>query len=146
MSWFERKSFLRFTVWDYTFALLCDQAVPPPAGAEDQRSDKGVDQRRKTTGALVIAFIDDRLEKLKSFERRALEREKLALEAERPKVQLAVCGSNRQTSPLRVPPGPAMSQLDRRQRRRRGENVPTRQHQFGEEELDFFTKQSQEAL
>jgi hypothetical protein len=78
----RKKIVSAFSFWDYTFALICDQAVPPPAGTEDQRSDKGVDQRDETKRAVVIAFIDDRLEKLESFEKYALEREKLAVEAE----------------------------------------------------------------
>lgn len=122
----RKKIFSAFCFWDCIFALLCEQAVPP-VGTEDQRSDKGVDERSETTGAVVVAFIDDRLEKLELFEKCSLECDKLAVEAEGRRLSLPSADATdkllRYEAHLDRQLYRAMDQLERLQRQRRGENV-----------------------
>jgi hypothetical protein len=77
---------------------------------------------------VVIAFIDDRLEKLESFEKRASECDKLAVEAEGRRLSLPSADATdkllRYEAHFDRQLYRAMDQLERLQRQRKGENVP----------------------
>jgi hypothetical protein len=124
----RKKISSAFCLWDYIFEVVCNEVVPPPAGTKDQQSDKGVDQRNEAKRALAIAIIDDRLEELELFEKQALTREKLALEADARRFSLPSADATgkilRYEAQLDRLFHRAMDQLERLQRRRRGENVP----------------------
>jgi hypothetical protein len=124
----DPQAFLAFCFWDLILARACFNAVPPPARTEDQPSEKVDDQQAETMRAGVIALIEERLKRLSLFEECALEREKLALEADARSFSLPSAEATekilRYEAHLDRQLYRAMDQLERLQRQRRGENIP----------------------
>ncbi len=120
--------FLAFCFWDLILARACFSAAPPPARTEDQPSEKVDDQQAEAKRVGLIALIEERLERLFSFEEYALEREKLALEADARRFSLPSAEATekilRYEAHLDRQLYRAMDQLERLQRQRQGENVP----------------------
>jgi hypothetical protein len=71
-----------FGFWDYVFTLQCTHAGPPAVKAENQPSGAADDKEAEEKRAAVVAAIDGQLERISKFEDYALEREKLAVDAE----------------------------------------------------------------
>jgi hypothetical protein len=117
-----------FRFWDYVFALICSQAAPPAAKAENQSVEAVDDKTDAEKCAAVIASIDDRLEKISAFREYALERQKLSVDAEERSFSLPPTDATdkilRYESHLDRQLYRAMDQLERLQRQRRGESVP----------------------
>ena len=129
MSEGSRKTiFHTFCLWDCLFALTCLYAAPPEAKMEDRPSEKIVDQQTDEKRARLLAFIDDRLERISWFEGCATERENLSLDAEARSFSLPPADATdkllRYEAHLDRQLYRAMDQLERLQRQRRGENVP----------------------
>jgi hypothetical protein len=124
----REKIFLAFGFWDCLFALTCLYACPPETKIEDQISERVVDKQTEERRADLVAFIDDRLERIRDFEGFVLERENLAVEAEARSFSLPPVDATdkllRYEAHLDRQLYRAMDQLERLQRRRRGENVP----------------------
>ena len=81
----RKKILLAFCFWDCLFALTCRYAGPPETKMEDRPSEKVVDKQTDTDkerADFVVALIDNQLERISAFKGHALEREKLAVEAE----------------------------------------------------------------
>ena len=116
-----------FYSWDYLFAFACAPLV-------HQRPRRKTDHLRTWTKKLVIntpmssPFIDHRLSVISLFEEHALEREKLAGDAEARSFSLPPADATdkllRYEAHLDRQLYRAMDQLERLQRQRRGENVP----------------------
>ncbi len=124
----RKKIFNLFCFWDPLFALACLYAGPPEAKGGDQLPEKVVDQQTDELRAVVIPLIDERLEKMKIFEKDATQRENLAVDAEARSLSLPSEGATdkllRYEAHLDRQLDRAMNQLERVQRRRCGENVP----------------------
>lgn len=124
----RKKIFNTFCFWDHLFALTCLYAGPPEAKREDQLSEKVIDQQTDELRATVIALIDDRLEKINTFNEYATEREKLAVDAEARSFSLPPVDATdkllRYEAHVDRQLYRAMDQLERLQRQRQGENVP----------------------
>jgi hypothetical protein len=71
-----------FGFWDCLFALICSHAGPSAAEAEDRPSGAVDDKEAEKKRADIVAFIDERLERIGLFKEYALEREELAGDAE----------------------------------------------------------------
>jgi len=119
--------FLAFFLWDCLFALTCLHAGPPEAKMEDRPSEKVVDKQTDEKRADLVAFIDNQMERISKFEDYALEREKLAVDAEARSFSLPPADATdkllRYEAHLDRQLYRAMEQLERLQRQRRGENV-----------------------
>ena len=77
-----KKIFYAFCFWDCLFALTCLHAGRPKGKTEDRPSEKVVEKQTDATRAALVAFIDNRLERISTFEGYATERENLAVDAE----------------------------------------------------------------
>ena len=114
-----------FCFWDSLFALTCSNAGPKAAKVEGQPlaivEDK--ESRKK-----LVAFIDERLDRISLFKKYTLEREKLNRDSETRSFSLppAVATDKllRYEAHLDRQLYRAMDQLERVQRQRRGDNVP----------------------
>jgi hypothetical protein len=117
-----------FGFWNYLFTLHCSHAGPPTAKAEYRPLGAGDDKEAEEKRAAVVESIDHELERLRAFEDYALEREKLAGDAEARSFSLPPVDAAdkvlRYEAHLDRQLYRAMDQLERLQRRRRGENVP----------------------
>jgi hypothetical protein len=95
---------------------------------EDRPSEKDVDKQTDQKRADLVAFIDNRLERISTFERYATERESLVLDAEARSFSLPPMDATdkllRYEAHLDRQLYRAMDQLERMQRLRGGENVP----------------------
>lgn len=118
----RKKIFSAFCFWDYGFALGCLSAGPARGGMKDPVS------KTETSNADVIAIIENRLESLGTFKEYVFEREKLAVDAEARSFSLPSadatdrllrCEAHFDRQLYR-----AMDELERLQRRRKGENRP----------------------
>jgi hypothetical protein len=127
-----KKIFHVFYFWDYSFALICRYAGRPEAKIEDRPSEKIVDEqadgKRADFVSFIDEFIDQRLEKISTFERDVKKREDLARDAEARSFSLPPAEATdkllRYETHLDRQLYRAMDQLERLQRRRQGENVP----------------------
>ena len=117
-----------FGFWNCLFTLQCSHAGPPTAKAENGPIGAGDDKEGEEKRAAVVASIDRELEKLGAFKDYALEREKLAGDAEARSFSLPPVDAAdkllRYEAHLDRQLYRAMDQLERLQRHRRGENVP----------------------
>jgi hypothetical protein len=117
-----------FGFWNYLFTLHCSHAGPPAAKAENRPLGAGDDKDAEEERAALVASIDHELERLRAFEDYALEREKLAGDAEARSFSLPPMDATdkllRYEAHLDRQLYRAMDQLERLQRQRRGENVP----------------------
>jgi HAD superfamily hydrolase (TIGR01509 family) len=78
----RKKIFWAFCFWDCLFALTCLYAGPPEAKVEGQPPDSIKDKQADKKRPHIVAFIDERLERLSEFEGYATEREELVGDAE----------------------------------------------------------------
>jgi len=117
-----------FGFWDCLFALICSHAGPSAAEAEDRPSGAVDDKEAEKKRADIVAFIDERLERIGLFKEYALEREELAGDAEARSFSLPPADATdkllRYEAHLDRQLYRAMDQLERLQRQRKGENVP----------------------
>jgi hypothetical protein len=118
-----------FGFWDCVFALTCVyKGGPPAAKADDRPAEVGDDKEAEKERADLVAFIDQRLERLGLFERFASEREQLTGDAEARAFSLPPADATdkilRYEAHLDRQLYRAMDQLERLQRQRKGENVP----------------------
>jgi len=124
----QKKIFYALGLLDYFFALICFNAGPPETKMEDRQSEKMADKPTDEKRADIIASIDNRLERISTFEEYASEREKLAVDAEARSFSLPPADAAdkllRYETHLDRQLYRAMDQLERLQRQRRGENVP----------------------
>ncbi len=129
----QKKIFYAFHGWDYTFALTCLFSGPREAKKEDRPSEKAVgeqavDEQTDKERTALIAVIDDRLEKISALKRNVTKREDLARDAEARSFSLPPAEATdkllRYEAHLDRQLYRAMDELERLQRRRRGENVP----------------------
>lgn len=121
------KIYGAFCFWDYLFARTCLHAGPPEAKM-DQPSPKILDKQVDMKCAAVVAHIDQNLGRISALETYASQREALALDAEKRSFSLPATDATdkllRYEAHLDRQLYRAMDQLERLQRRRRGENVP----------------------
>ena len=119
---------MAFGFSDSLFALTCLSALPPEGKIESQASEKVVDERADKRCADVVAFIDNRLERISTLGKYATERENLATDAEARSFSLPPADATdkllRYEAHLDRQLYRAMDQLERLQRQRRGEAVP----------------------
>ena len=124
----QKKIFFALGLCDYFFALTCFNAGPPETKMEDRPSEKMADKPTDEERADIIASIDNRLERISTFEEYASERENLAVDAEARSFSLPPVDAAdkllRYEAHLDRQLYRAMDQLERLQRQRRGENVP----------------------
>jgi hypothetical protein len=117
-----------FGFWDCLFTLTCLYAGPREAKMEGQPPNTLKDEQADKRRTDIIAFIDERLEKIDMFKRYALEREKLVRDAEARSFSLPTADATdkllRYEAHLDRQLYRAMDQLERLQRQRKGENVP----------------------
>src|SRR5256885_10479109 len=78
----QKKIFHALGLLDYFFALICFNDGPPETKMEDRPTEKTADKPTNEERAHIIASIDDRLERISTYEGYASEREKLAVDAE----------------------------------------------------------------
>jgi hypothetical protein len=120
--------FMAFCCWDYSFAIACLCDGPTKVGVEERPSEKVVPKRTDEERATFIAFIDDELEKLSVFKEYALIREEQERDAEARSFSLPPTDATdkilRYETQIDRQLYRAMDELERLQRRRRGENVP----------------------
>lgn len=118
----RNKLFSAVCFWDYGFALCCLSGGPGRGGPKDPFS------KTETSNADIIAIIDNRLERLATFKEYAIEREKLAVDAECRALSLpsadVIDKILRYEAHVDRQLYRAMDQLERLQRQRRGESVP----------------------
>jgi hypothetical protein len=118
----RRKIFSVFCFWDYALALGCLSAGPARGGMKDSVS------KTEPSNADVIAIIENRLESLGTFKEYVLEREKLAVDAEARSFSLPSADATdkllRYEAHFDRQFYRAMDELERLQRRRKGENIP----------------------
>ena len=118
----RKKIFSIACLWDYGFASVCLNATPRRAGIKDPTS------KTETSNADVVVIIEDRLERLGALKEYVFEREKLAEDAEARSFNLPSANATdkllRYEAHLERQLYRAMDQLERLQRRRKGENVP----------------------
>ena len=127
------KIFYAFCFWAYCFAFACLNCDPPEA-TEDRPSEKVAneqvvdEQTDKKHADLVVAAIDDRLERIRALKRYVTEGEDLAADAEALSFSLPPADATdkilRYETHLDRQLYRAMDELERLQRQRRGENVP----------------------
>jgi hypothetical protein len=128
----RKKILLAFGFWDCLFALACRYAGPPETKMEDRPSEKVLDKQTDTDkerADFVVALIDNQLERISALKGHALEREKLAVEAEARSFSLPPADATDKLlrcyeAHLDRQLYRAMDQLERLQRQRRGEEVP----------------------
>ena len=141
----RKKIFSAFCFWDYGFALGCLSAGPARAGMKDPASNT------ETSNADVVAIIENRLERLGALKEYVFEREKLAEDAEARSFSLPSADATdkmlRYEAHVDRQLYRAMDQLERLQRRRKGENVPPPLNvNLGRRSVGLFAKQSQEVV
>jgi hypothetical protein len=118
----RKKIFSAFCFWDYGFALGCLSAGPARGGMKDPVS------KTETSNADIIAILENRLESLGTFKEYVFEREKLAVDAEARSFSLPSADATdkllRYEAHFDRQLYRAMDELERLQRRRKGENIP----------------------
>jgi hypothetical protein len=122
----RQKIVSAFYFWDCIFALTCGYAGPPTTKVESSPStDIGAEEADRR--ASLLAFIDNRLQRISDFKGLATEREDLALDAEVRRFSLPPADATdkllRYEAHLDRQLYRAMDQLERLQRQRRGETV-----------------------
>jgi hypothetical protein len=130
----RNKIFHAFSDWDYCLANACIGYGPPEAKTEDRPSEKVVDKQAvdeqgdKKRADVVVAAIDNRLERISELKRDVTKREELARDAEARSFSLPPADATdkllRYEAHLDRGLYRAMDQLERLQWQRRGENVP----------------------
>lgn len=124
----RKKIFRAFCFSDYFFAVTCRSAGAPESKMEDPPPKQGTDKEIEAERALSVAYIDIQLNRISAFKEYALEREKLAGDAEARSFSLPPVDATdkllRYEAHLDRQLYRAMDQLERLQRQRRGENVP----------------------
>jgi hypothetical protein len=123
----RQKIVSAFCFWDCLFALTCGYAGPPTTKVESSPStDIGGEEADRR--ASLLAFINDRLQRMSDFKGLAIEREDLAFDAEARCFSLPPADATdkilRYEAHLDRQLFRAMDQLERLQRQRRGESVP----------------------
>jgi hypothetical protein len=124
----RKELFLAFCFWDYSFAIQCRYSGPPETKADKGpcrvADDKGAGENR----AAVVALIDHQLERINTFMGYALEREELKVDAEARSFSLPPADATdkllRYEAHLDRQLYRAVDELERLQRRRKGESVP----------------------
>ena len=126
-----REVFDAFCLWDYLFALTVMSARPPAEkgkGSPSEEVEKVVDKQADRRGAAVIEFIDKQLKRIRLLEKLAEKREELTRDAEARSFSLPPADATdkllRYEAHLDRQLYRAMDELERVQRRRRGEKVP----------------------
>lgn len=123
----RKKILLDFCFWDYMFASVCRSAGPSEAKTENE-SSQNVDKETDDKHADVAAFIDHRLSLISLLEEHALGRQKLQEDSEARSFSLPPADAADKLlgyeSHLDRQLYRAVDELERMQRRRRGENVP----------------------
>jgi hypothetical protein len=123
----RHKIYLLFCHWDYYFALACLVWGPPKENKEGRSSEKVADEQTDKKN-VVVAAIDDWLEKISALKGYVTGRENLAADAEARSFNLPPADATdkllRYETHLDRQLYRAMDQLERLQRQRRGENVP----------------------
>ena len=118
----RKKIFSTVCLWDYSLALTCVNAGPGRAGMKDPSSATEI------SNADVVAILEDRLERLGAFKEYVVERETLAEDAEARSFSLPSASATdklqRYEAHVDRQLSRNMDQLERLQRRRKGENVP----------------------
>jgi hypothetical protein len=118
----RKKIFSLVCLRDYGFALACLNATPARGGMKDPTS------KTRTSNADVIPIIENRLEKLGTLKEYVVERETLAEDAEARSFSLPSASATdklqRYEAHVDRQLSRTMDQLERLQRRRKGENVP----------------------
>jgi hypothetical protein len=124
----RKRIVLAFGFWDCLFALTCANAGPLEARKEDPILEDAVDRQTDERRAAVAAFIDHRLETITVLQGYAKERENLTLDAKGRSFKLPPAEATdkllRYEAHLDRQLYRAMDELERLQRRRRGESVP----------------------
>lgn len=120
-----------FAFWDCLFALTCASAYPPDpsqAKTEGQAPNSLENEQIEKRRADIIAFIDERLERIDLFKKLAEDREQLEGDAEARRFSLPPADATdkllRYEAHLDRQLYRAMDQLERLQRQRKGESVP----------------------
>ena len=120
-----------FCLWDYLFALTVMSACPPPEEGKSSPSEeveRAADKQADSQRASVVAFIDQRLKRIRLLEENATKCEKLEIDAEARSFSLPPADATdkllRYEAHLDRQLYRAMDQLERLQRRREGETVP----------------------
>lgn len=144
----RKEIFFAFCLWDCLFALTCLNAGPPEAKVEGQKRDSDMDKQAGTNLPDIVAFIDNRLERIGTFAEYATEREKLVGDAEARSFSLPSTDATdkllRYEAHLDRQLYRVMDQLECLERQRRGEQCRRSEHQFGKKEVSpLFAKQSQ---
>jgi hypothetical protein len=124
----RKKIFWAFCFSDYFFAVTCRSAGARESKMEDPPPKQGTDEEIEAERALSVAYIDIQLNRISAFKEYALEREKLAGDAEARSFSLPPVDATdkllRYEAHLDRQLYRAMDQLERLQRQRRGEKVP----------------------
>ena len=124
----QEELFDAFGLWDYLFTLTCLSAGPQAGQAESTTSSNVEDKPAGREHADVVKFIDSQLRRIGRLKEHALEREKLALDAEARSFGLPPADATdkllRYEAHLDRQLYRAMDQLERLQRQRKGERVP----------------------
>ena len=127
----RKRIFLDFCFWDYPFALACRYAGPPEAKTENG-SSRNVDEETDDKHADLAAFIDHRLSLISLLEEHAIGRQKLQEDSKARSFSLPPADATDQLlayeSRMDRQLYRAVDELERRQRRRRGESVPPADH------------------
>jgi hypothetical protein len=120
--------FCEFCFWDYLFALTCIYAGRPGAKAENRSAEAADDKEAEEKRSAVVAAIDRQLETINDFKNYASERGELTADSEARSYSLPPAEATdkllRYESHLDRQLYRAMDELERLQRRRRGENIP----------------------
>jgi hypothetical protein len=118
----RKKIFSTVCLWDYPLALTCVNAGPGRAGMKDPSSTTEI------SNADVVAILENRLERFAARKKYVVERETLAEDAEARSFSLpspsATDKLQRYEAHVDRQLSRSMDQLERLQRRRKGENVP----------------------
>jgi hypothetical protein len=116
-----------FGCWDYLLSLQCSQAGPPASKTEARSSEKIADPQTQQR-ANTVAVIEDRLERIRKFNGYALRSENLTADAEARRFSFPSSDATdkliRYEAHLDRQLYRAMDELERQQRRRKGESVP----------------------
>jgi hypothetical protein len=120
-----------FGLWDCLFALTCLNTSPKESKMGDPTSEKLLDEQaddKRAAAVAAVVFIDAQLERISAFKEFAKQRETLELDAEARSFSLPPADATdkllRYEAHLDKQLYRAMDELERLQRRRRGENIP----------------------
>lgn len=123
-----KKIVSAFCFWDALFTLMCVDNCPAEGKIDGASPAQSGNKQTEGKRADVVAAIDSQLEMLSGFERYALKRENLEVDAEARSFSLPSADATdkllRYEAHLDRQLYRAMDQLERLQRQRRGETVP----------------------